>query len=338
MKKSRRKMAFTLTELLVVVVIIGVLAAVVMPKYARMLDTRKTTEAEEIMRAIRTEQERRCSLGKDYATNMTQLADLVPNANSQYYTYALFDNGKGVTATTAAGSSLNYTLRMPSVVDGRICCEGGNCDQLNKDYPSCTNFQYVRAGGCSSEVGEGDDPFLPPTPPIPPTPPNPTECTDPKPDDDGELTDCDGSIQCGKKRKRYICENGNWIVTWDTSACAPCDCHYGWVISPTKREVVTCSECQTTQSLAPTQPCPYANCHYCTVKKYDPVNVTCAFDHCEEGGRAMGPDGGEQNFSCDDHGQGSNLYINPVAYCVMTYSEEATCQLTSGDPIQCPLP
>ena len=147
--KLRKKRAFTLTELLVVVVIIGVLATVVMPKYARMLDTRRTTEAEEIMRAVRTEQERRCSLGKNYATSMAQLADLVP-ATSQYYAYSLLESGKGVAAATRGEGSLTYTLKMPSVVDGRICCEGSGCDRLNKDYPSCNNFQYVHPNHCMS--------------------------------------------------------------------------------------------------------------------------------------------------------------------------------------------
>ena len=51
-----RKKAFTLTELLVVVIVLGVLAAVAVPKFSRVLETRKTSEAEEIFSAVRTEQ------------------------------------------------------------------------------------------------------------------------------------------------------------------------------------------------------------------------------------------------------------------------------------------
>ena len=47
MKNNRKKKAFTLTELLVVVIVIGVLSAVVLPKFSKVIETRKTTEAEE---------------------------------------------------------------------------------------------------------------------------------------------------------------------------------------------------------------------------------------------------------------------------------------------------
>ena len=44
MKNNRKKKAFTLTELLVVVIVIGVLSAVVLPKFSKVIETRKTTE------------------------------------------------------------------------------------------------------------------------------------------------------------------------------------------------------------------------------------------------------------------------------------------------------
>ena len=66
----KRKKAFTLTELLVVVIVIGVLSAVVLPKFSKVVETRKTTEAEELMSAVRTEQEKRCALDKSYALSV----------------------------------------------------------------------------------------------------------------------------------------------------------------------------------------------------------------------------------------------------------------------------
>ena len=66
MKKNlnKNKRAFTLTELLIVVIVIGVLSAVTLPKFTRVIENRKVTEAEEMMSAVRTEQERRCAMDK----------------------------------------------------------------------------------------------------------------------------------------------------------------------------------------------------------------------------------------------------------------------------------
>ncbi len=136
-----KKKAFTLTELLVVVVIIGVLSAVVLPKFTKVLQTRKTTEAENIMAAVRNEQEARCMVGRDYVgqNEIGKLASL-PKATSKNYTYTL--DAQGITATAKDG---NYTLQIPSYTDGRICCSGAGCDGLNKDYPKCDSFTPEQA-------------------------------------------------------------------------------------------------------------------------------------------------------------------------------------------------
>ena len=130
-----KKRAFTLTELLVVVVIIGVLSAVVLPKFIKIIETRKTTEAENIMAAVRNEQEARCMLGKNYTASTTELASL-PKRTSGNYEYTL--QLQGITATSKGGS---YQLKIQSYADGGICCsdvETGGCEKLNKNYPICS--------------------------------------------------------------------------------------------------------------------------------------------------------------------------------------------------------
>ena len=124
MKKTKKKEAFTLTELLVVVIVIGVLAAIVLPKFSKVMETRKTTEAEELMAAVRTEQERRCALDKPYATEFTQMRDLVASSQATKYTtknyvYELGNTGMQALSTGKYG----YTLQMPSYRDGRLCCK-----------------------------------------------------------------------------------------------------------------------------------------------------------------------------------------------------------------------
>lgn len=131
----QKKKAFTLTELLVVVVIIGTLAVVVLPKFTQVLEGRRTTEAENIMRAVRSEQEARCTLGKNYTGTATDLASWPQNQGSNY-TYVL-----GATGMEAQSRNKKYTLSMPSYKDGSICCvgkDGGNdCGTLGKSYRPC---------------------------------------------------------------------------------------------------------------------------------------------------------------------------------------------------------
>ncbi|WP_458401665.1 prepilin-type N-terminal cleavage/methylation domain-containing protein, partial [Candidatus Avelusimicrobium sp.] len=45
--KNQKKKAFTLAELLVVVLIVGVLSTVAVPKMKSVIETRRTTEAED---------------------------------------------------------------------------------------------------------------------------------------------------------------------------------------------------------------------------------------------------------------------------------------------------
>ena len=146
---SHHKRGFTLTELLIVVIVIGILSAVVLPRYNKTLETRKTTEAEGILSAIRTEQERRCTLGKKYVTDMAGLSEIVPNATTDNYEYSLVPTsvvGEGISYRTVSAraisrGSYDYGLYMFSNSDGRICCAGPDCTKLNKDYPLCEELQ-----------------------------------------------------------------------------------------------------------------------------------------------------------------------------------------------------
>ena len=145
MKKTKKK-AFTLTELLVVVVIIGVLTAVVLPKFNKVLESFRTAEAEHILELVRNEQEARCTLGKHYTTEPSQLSSL-PTTESKHFSYTL-----GTSGMTAVRTGSEYTLQMPSYDDGRICCD--DCEGLNKNYISCDALRqkpdYIAGGSCSA--------------------------------------------------------------------------------------------------------------------------------------------------------------------------------------------
>ena len=135
--KLKKKKAFTLTELLVVVVVIGVLSAVTLPKFNKVMETRKTTEAEELMSAVRMEQEKRCSLDKPYLADINELKDILPTQTTKNFEYSL--TGTGIKA--ASKGKYSYELEIPSYSDGRICCNNkSECDKLNKDYPLCDDL------------------------------------------------------------------------------------------------------------------------------------------------------------------------------------------------------
>ncbi len=140
-----KKKAFTLTELLVVVIVIGILSAAILPKFNKVIETRKTTEAEEMMAAVRAEQEQRCTLNKSYTRSFAQIGEIAQGLNSRgeskNYKYTLASSS----VSAASRGNYRYTLKMPSYADGRICCEGVGCASLNKDYPSCDSFQIASA-------------------------------------------------------------------------------------------------------------------------------------------------------------------------------------------------
>ena len=214
----KRKKAFTLTELLVVVIVIGVLSAVVLPKFSKVVETRKTTEAEELMSAVRTEQEKRCALDKSYVTSLTAVKDIVPSGTSKNYAYSLTSTGMEAQSKGKYG----YTLKMPSYADGRICCENeAECAKLNKDYPLCSALMaradYRSGAECAGESEE----------------PAPKECSGPA----TEACGCKGE---GIRTRTCDTSTGTWSGWSACSISDACEC------TGTKPEASqTCNDCGT---------------------------------------------------------------------------------------------
>lgn len=216
----KKKKAFTLTELLVVVIVIGILAAVVLPKFNKVIETRKTTEAEELMAAVRTEQEKRCALDKNYLTDLDKLSEIIPASDTKNFTYVA--TATGIQAKSKG--KYGYTLEMPSYRDGRLCCESAEeCTKLNKDYPLCSELtayaDYQSGAECAGEV-----------PPVTPT------CTSTKPDSSRAC-----SNGCGTQVRQVICNSvtNTWTTGPWTGSCT-CEC------TGTKpEESQACNECGT---------------------------------------------------------------------------------------------
>ena len=199
---KNKKKAFTLTELLVVVIVIGVLSAAVLPKFSKVIETRKTTEAEELMASIRTEQEKRCALDKQYITDdISRLNDIVKNPDTKNYEITL--QGTGVIASSKGNYS--YTLEMPSYLDGRICCRGNDCEKLNKNYPNCDEgFTYEP----SPESCAGT---------IPPVEPEIHPCT-------GSDTQACGCQNKGTQSRTCNTTTGEWSDWGACSISDSCEC------------------------------------------------------------------------------------------------------------------
>ena len=220
---QKKNQAFTLTELLVVVIVLGVLAAVAVPKFARVLETRKTTEAEEIFAAVRTEQENRCVFGKNYLTDKSKLAMLTGADNSGNYAYSL--TNQGITASSDKG----YQLKMLSYKDGQICCEGAYCDSLNKNYPLCSAIS-VSTDECAGET-------LPPFQRFP--------CSF-----NSRPAASEACNECGTQTRSVTCDTatGDWVTgNWNACSKTEEEC------TPTKTcdesakpaESQSCNECGT---------------------------------------------------------------------------------------------
>ena len=204
MKLNKKKKAFTLTELLVVVIIIGVLSAVVLPKFNKIVETRKTTEAEELMAAVRTEQEKRCALDKDYLTEVTKLTEVLPTDTTKNFAYTLTSTG----IKAASKGKYAYELQMPSYADGRICCENETeCLKLNKDYPLCSELlakaDYDDGTACAGTT----------TPPVPPVIP----CS-------GSDTQSCGCKNGGTQTRVCNTATGEWSAWGACSIADECEC------------------------------------------------------------------------------------------------------------------
>ncbi|WP_428056782.1 hypothetical protein [Candidatus Avelusimicrobium alvi] len=68
------------------------------------------------MSAVRTEQEKRCVLDKNYLTDFKAIEDIAASKNSKNYAYSLTSTGMEAQSKGKYG----YTLKMPSYADGLL--------------------------------------------------------------------------------------------------------------------------------------------------------------------------------------------------------------------------
>ena len=278
--KKQNRRAFTLTELLIVVIVIGVLSAVTLPKFNRVIENRKVTEAEEMMSAVRTEQERRCTLDQNYTTNFSALSDVIASANTKNYTYNTKNytyslQAQGISAKSTSG---DYTLKILSYEDGSYCCTGDGCKKLNKNYPDCATLNFPTSncvgteGGTTPPGGEPTPPGGEPTP-VEPVEPEEPECAD------GEVQGSQTCNGCGTQTTQK-CVGGKWVASLG-------EC------SKTQEECSTCTEGETRNG---TTPC----LNGCGVELQQCINGEWKGVNCALKPGAECPVGYEQKTQCSD--------------------------------------
>lgn len=104
---------FTLIELMIVVVIIGVLAAVALPSYQNYVKQSRRAEAQAYMMSLALNEEKYRANNTSYATHTT-----LGVTNTSYYTFTITAAANTYTITaTAAGTQTSDTGCTPLTLD-----------------------------------------------------------------------------------------------------------------------------------------------------------------------------------------------------------------------------
>lgn len=145
-KKSRNALekGFTLVELMIVIVIVGILAAVALPNFLSQTTKAKVTEASAKLGGLLKEGHAEYQYDSNAATVQTALSSTIANANEAgNFTYAVtgtLTSAATVLPMTATGKTDSGTDLANKVVSGCVNLTNGKVDinnKLDQTAPTC---------------------------------------------------------------------------------------------------------------------------------------------------------------------------------------------------------
>lgn len=148
-RTQRRRVGFTLLELLMVVVIIAILASIALPQYLRASEKARATEALTALGALRASELRYRALSQNgiYTNNLTQLDVEFANSNNPNGILTSWDTltfniaggnnvASGAATYSRASGEFNNQIVGIQFGSGRIC---GNFEPLGLTNAACAS-------------------------------------------------------------------------------------------------------------------------------------------------------------------------------------------------------
>lgn len=295
-KSLKGRKGFTLMEVLVTVIIVGVLAAIVYPVFSKSIAKARATEAVNLLEIVRSKQIKNFASRQTYVTDVSELGRLTNNKETANSGYVVV-NDKYYVALDGTNACARVEYKKSQGADPIFTFTTGyETAGLGCDGNVCTSFGDI--------IGTADEVCDVEIPTVEPEDPCPSGCP-------GSQPVCGEGTEGGYTCNMTTCTwegSCNPIPGWCNGQTRPCssstgtDCHQ------------TCSgttwgpcECNTTYSCTPGSAGSFQSCK--GTCKADGSGYECTGDtdthYCSDKSTCLAfnktcDDGQEQKQTCDD--------------------------------------